>query len=119
MLMDNTSTIRLCEYCGNYHPGQVCWRIEQIEYHPNGNVKFLKLHQPQFLHLGEARGGVAGVSGSEASLPQLTELLKFIDGDRIEIKLFGNDGFDRQEVIDGRERMKAWILGAVKEALRQ
>ncbi len=50
------------------------------------------------------------------SLPRLEELLHFIDGDRIEIKLYGNDGFDGQEILDGREYLKKWITEAVEEA---
>jgi hypothetical protein len=52
---------------------------------------------------------------SERQVPEeLKTLFDFID-DRIEITLYGNDGFDNQEVLNGRERMKKWILDAWSE----
>ena len=37
------------------------------------------------------------------------ELLRFIDSDLIEVKLIGNDGFDGQEIKDGKEYLKEQI----------
>ena len=33
-----------CGYCGNLHPGLVCHRVKAMEYHPNGNLKRVELH---------------------------------------------------------------------------
>lgn len=33
-----------CAYCGNWHPEIACPRIAEIEYHPNGSVKRVRLH---------------------------------------------------------------------------
>lgn len=53
---------------------------------------------------------------SEQKIPkELKTLFDFVDGDKIEIKLYGNDGFDNQEVLDGRDRLKKWILDAWTE----
>lgn len=38
-MTQNTSTIEYCQYCGGYHPNQLCWRIKEILYYPNGQVK--------------------------------------------------------------------------------
>lgn len=32
-----------CLYCGNYHNG-MCWRVKSIEYHENGAVRKVELH---------------------------------------------------------------------------
>ena len=37
------------------------------------------------------------------------ELIAFIDSNLIEIKLIGNDGFDGQEIKDGKEYLKEQI----------
>jgi len=34
-----------CTYCGCIHRGRICPRISEIEYHPNGNVKRVKLNE--------------------------------------------------------------------------
>lgn len=36
------SALPTCKYCNAYHTG-VCPRIEEIEYHPNGSVKRVRL----------------------------------------------------------------------------
>lgn len=54
----------------------------------------------------------------EPSLPSsLKELLSFIDGDRVEINFYGNDGFDSQEKIDGKKHLKNYIQNAWEERL--
>jgi len=51
------------------------------------------------------------VSGS---LPdKFTNIIRFIESDLMEVKLYGNDGFDNQEVLDGKE----YLLRLIKEAL--
>lgn len=42
----NTSAVRKCEFCGNYHPDRVCPLIKAIEYHPNGTTKRVEFHGP-------------------------------------------------------------------------
>lgn len=37
------------------------------------------------------------------------EILQLIDSDLIEVKLIGNDGFDEQEVKDGKDYLKSMI----------
>lgn len=54
-----------------------------------------------------------GISEVSAPLPSsFKDIIRFIEGDRIDIKLYGNDGHDNQEVIDGRKHMIKWITDA-------
>lgn len=41
-----------CGYCGCLHPGRVCHRVKAMEYHPNGTLKRVELH--------DAGGGFVG-----------------------------------------------------------
>ena len=34
-----------CQYCGAYHE-EMCSRIKSIEYHANGTIKLISLHDP-------------------------------------------------------------------------
>ena len=36
-----------CGYCGCYHQG-ICSRIKSIEYYPNGTMKKIEYHAPQY-----------------------------------------------------------------------
>jgi hypothetical protein len=45
----------------------------------------------------------------------IKELLSFIDDGSVEIFFYGNDGYDRQEKIDGKELLKQYILDAWRE----
>jgi len=56
---------------------------------------------------------------SEGVRNAIAWLIESLDGDRIEIKLIGNDGFGWQEILDGREHMKKWIREAISAAIRQ
>jgi hypothetical protein len=50
------------------------------------------------------------------SLPSsLKDLFAFIDDGCVEIFFYGNDGFDRQEKVNGKELMKKYILDAWSE----
>ena len=50
------------------------------------------------------------------SLPTpLKDLFSFIDDGCVEIFFYGNDGFDGQERVNGKELMKKYILDAWKE----
>lgn len=50
------------------------------------------------------------------SLPtSLKTLFSFIDDGCVEIFFYGNDGFDRQEKVKGKELMKKYILDAWNE----
>jgi hypothetical protein len=50
------------------------------------------------------------------SLPiPLKDLFSFIDDGCVEIFFYGNDGFDRQEKVNGKELMKKYILDAWNE----
>ena len=50
------------------------------------------------------------------SLPTpLKDLFSFIDDGCVEIFFYGNDGFDRQEKVNGKELMKKYILDAWNE----
>jgi hypothetical protein len=57
-----TSSIPLCEFCGQYHPHQTCWRIKEIEYHQNGMIKRVVLHEPKTLILTEETKKEGGAS---------------------------------------------------------
>lgn len=35
-----------CSYCGSHHPGTICPRVEEIEYHNDGTVRRVKLRPP-------------------------------------------------------------------------
>ena len=41
------------------------------------------------------------------------DIIRFIESDLIEIKLYGNDGFDNQEELDGKE----YLVRLIKEAV--
>ena len=50
------------------------------------------------------------------SLPTpLKDLFSFIDDGCVEIFFYVNDGFDRQEKVNGKELMKKYILDAWNE----
>ena len=38
-----TVTIQTCPYCGLSHTN-VCWKIQEIEYHPDGSVKRVRFY---------------------------------------------------------------------------
>jgi hypothetical protein len=51
------------------------------------------------------------VSGS---LPdKFKDIIRFIESDLMEVKLYGNDGFDNQEELDGKEYLARLIKDAV------
>lgn len=50
-------------------------------------------------------------------MSRLKDLTLFINGDRIEVKLFGNDGHDNQEELNGEEYLTSHITNLVNSAL--
>lgn len=54
---------------------------------------------------------IPDVSGS---LPdKFKDIIRFIESDLMEVKLYGNDGFDNQEELDGKE----YLVRLIKEAV--
>ena len=37
----------LCRYCDGTHHTEKCPRVEEIEYYPDGSVKWVKLREPE------------------------------------------------------------------------
>ena len=46
----------------------------------------------------------------------LNDLFRFIDDGNTEISFYGNDGFDNQEKINGKDLMKKYIIDAFNES---
>lgn len=58
-----------------------------------------------------ANCAIFDVSGS---LPdKFADIIRFIESDLMEVKLYGNDGFDNQEELDGKE----YLVRLIKEAV--
>jgi hypothetical protein len=56
---------------------------------------------------------------SERLPEQMQDVVDFIKGgDRIEVKLFGNNGFDNQEVIEGNQHLAKMITDVCNECRR-
>ena len=49
----------------------------------------------------------------DSEINDFNELLDFINGDRIEVKFYGNDGFDNQEEVNGVPYLDLWIRACI------
>ena len=65
----------------------------------------------QKLKLKNSKLPITHVSGS---LPdKFADIIRFIESDLMEVKLYGNDGFDNQEELDGKD----YLVKLIKEAV--
>ena len=70
--------------------------------------------QYEGLSAKEATDKLLDLLGVSGSLPdKFADIIRFIESDLMEVKLYGNDGFDNQEELDGKD----YLVRLIKEAV--
>jgi len=111
-----------------------CQQIRDKEYNDKNYIEFdqdTKVYNNNIsliCGLNEARHIIKASEGNTAnsentncaifdvsgSLPdKFADIIRFIESDLMEVKLYGNDGFDNQEELDGKD----YLVKLIKEAV--
>jgi len=63
---------------------------------------------------GNSENANCAIFDVSGSLPdKFADIIRFIESDLMEVKLYGNDGFDNQEELDGKD----YLVKLIKEAV--